>query len=404
MSDSPEIFNDHNVYVLGAGFSFDAGLPLVNDFLDRMRESPRWLEENGFEREAKAVASVLDFRLKSAAAAYRVQIDPENIEQLFSLAAARESDSGTGLDRDVTLGIAGTLEYARAIAPSRPALAIVDDRKLDLYPPNWKTGKTLPAIQRWRPLYEFYLGAMGQLWCERDADCRNSVISFNYDLVVEDHLRQQDISFNYGFKPGRLYKQCAGHDAAADIRLLKLHGSVNWSLFDEARIDDSRASDVDPDRIHLFDDFRTLAKAGATPLLIPPTWRKRALGPLSDVWSEAVAAIQSATRIIVIGYSMPIVDQHFKYLLAAGLQDNISLRKVIFINVGLKESNPEASELKRRIESFFRPELKTRQVLEFAPVTVAEFFTTESYRKRLHRKLPAILMQISYWDGDASQL
>jgi len=107
------VSNDHNVYVLGAGFSSDAGLPVVSEFMDRMRESPRWLRENGFEREADAVGRVLEFRLDSAAAAYRLQVDPENIEQLFSLAAASDEDQ-LGLDRNVTLAIAGTLEYARA--------------------------------------------------------------------------------------------------------------------------------------------------------------------------------------------------------------------------------------------------------------------------------------------------
>jgi hypothetical protein len=34
----PDETRDHNVYILGAGFSSDAGAPLINDFLDRSRE------------------------------------------------------------------------------------------------------------------------------------------------------------------------------------------------------------------------------------------------------------------------------------------------------------------------------------------------------------------------------
>ena len=33
--------NDHNVYILGAGFSAQAGLPLITDFMNRMRDARR---------------------------------------------------------------------------------------------------------------------------------------------------------------------------------------------------------------------------------------------------------------------------------------------------------------------------------------------------------------------------
>jgi hypothetical protein len=74
--------NDHNVYVLGAGFSKDAGLPVVDEFFDKTRDSVQWLKDNGYGREADAVQRVLDFRLQAASAALRVELDVENIEQL----------------------------------------------------------------------------------------------------------------------------------------------------------------------------------------------------------------------------------------------------------------------------------------------------------------------------------
>src|SRR6266436_1423071 len=80
--------NDHNVYILGAGFSFEAGLPLINNFLVRMRDSHEWLKAQGRLAEADAVQKVLEFRLKAASAAYYVNLDLENIEELFSLASA----------------------------------------------------------------------------------------------------------------------------------------------------------------------------------------------------------------------------------------------------------------------------------------------------------------------------
>src|SRR5262245_37484777 len=92
---TPQLENDHNVYILGAGFSKDAGLPLVSDFLRRMRDSHPWLLQS--RAEAKAVESVLGFRLRAASAAYWVTLDLENIEELFSLA----SISDEALSKDI---------------------------------------------------------------------------------------------------------------------------------------------------------------------------------------------------------------------------------------------------------------------------------------------------------------
>ena len=63
------LHNNHNVYILGAGFSHDAGLPLISDFLVRMRDSHEWLENQVRNSEAVAIDKVLDFRLNAASAA-----------------------------------------------------------------------------------------------------------------------------------------------------------------------------------------------------------------------------------------------------------------------------------------------------------------------------------------------
>ena len=61
----PEL--DHNVYILGAGFSRDGGLPLVNDFLERMGDC---LESDSLNAKGReAIQKVFQFRLKAAAAA-----------------------------------------------------------------------------------------------------------------------------------------------------------------------------------------------------------------------------------------------------------------------------------------------------------------------------------------------
>jgi hypothetical protein len=63
------------------------------------------------------------------------------------------------------------------------------------------------------------------------------------------------------------------------------------------------------------------------------------------VWSGTRQAIAEATRLIVIGFSMSPTDLHFKYLVAAGLRDNISLRELVFVTANETVLRPRVSEL-----------------------------------------------------------
>ena len=174
MTDNQPIkaYNDRNVYILGAGFSAEAGLPLIKDFMNRMRDATAWLTEHGErEREVKAIERVLAFRLRAAAAAYRIPLDIENVEELFSLASA---SAGQGLGEDMALAIAATLDFSRSTVPSLAehqyfslgALDIADWKK----PSNWRppVANIQQAMEsgqlkgQWYgcPPYEFYLGVM----------------------------------------------------------------------------------------------------------------------------------------------------------------------------------------------------------------------------------------------------
>jgi hypothetical protein len=103
---SGKAYNDRNVYILGAGFSAEAGLPVIRDFMNRMRDAAAWLEEQGDRKEeVTAIEGVLDFRLRAASASYRVPLDVENIEELFSLASASGSTAGWRRVKPCDLGI-----------------------------------------------------------------------------------------------------------------------------------------------------------------------------------------------------------------------------------------------------------------------------------------------------------
>src|SRR5437762_13523139 len=86
--------HDRNVYVLGAGFSADAGAPLITDFLDRSRRL--YLDPNSSldSIERDQFNDVFDFREKLARAREKVVLDLDNIEQLFGLVEISERLQG----------------------------------------------------------------------------------------------------------------------------------------------------------------------------------------------------------------------------------------------------------------------------------------------------------------------
>lgn len=76
---------DRNVYILGAGFSAAAGVPIVHDFIERSRiyfDDP----SSGLDdAEREHFKRFLDFKRKMSQAREKVRIDLDDIEQLFGL-------------------------------------------------------------------------------------------------------------------------------------------------------------------------------------------------------------------------------------------------------------------------------------------------------------------------------
>lgn len=420
---SKKIYNDHNVYIIGAGFSAEAGMPLVKDFMYRMRDAATWLDrQSARTRERDAIAQVLQFRLKAAAAAHRVPLDVENIEELFSLASASGNPE---LARALPLAIAATLDHARIIAGGREPstdlfrIGLVDPEPWGVpgtwqkLPESYKIPGNLSQNeeQYMCPIYESYLGVMAGYFDGVVNGRKNTIITFNYDMVVEEALTNLGIEFAYGLgddmkilvgKPWNRIK--LGRTTDDRLALLKLHGSVNWAgardnvdRLSRIRQDfttwRATGSDVEEppvvpllrgeikdrlaqrDWMFVYGNYDELQKDDIDPLLVPPAWQKYLGGALSRVWDRAVAGLRTATRIIVIGYSAPPTDQHFRYLLAAGMQDNVSLRKILFVNPALDDDRWRL-EFESRLfgkTGLFRPEHRDQGVIELLPLQVRAF-------------------------------
>jgi hypothetical protein len=131
----------------------------------------------------------------------------------------------------------------------------------------------------------------------------------------------------------------------------------------------------------VFGNYSDVRKANLVPELIPPTWKKTFQGQIGDVWASAVRNLQTATRVVVVGFSMPPTDMHFNYLIAAGLQQNVSLRQIVFFN-------PSAKELEERAFSLFRNSYINSKKIIFNPQTLKAFTHENSLLADLGRPMP----------------
>lgn len=358
------IYTDNNVYILGAGFSADAGLPVVAEFMNRLRDTVKHTEDSGNAKGLKALERVVSFRKQASSAAYRLNIDIENIEQLFSLAAATDQT----LEEDLKESIALTLDYCSSTAPLvEIALGFSTPGPTELI--SWMREQQLILDDSRNNVgaYNYYLLQMLGYLQKSYEHSKNAIISFNYDLVAEKALSKLKIPFHYGLKRATIHSD-AGVTKDEGIPLLKLHGSLNWGY-----------TGRHGEKLNVYGSSQEISALGHKRLLIPPTWQKVFVGHMAQIWNEARTAITKATRIIVIGFSMPETDIHFKYLLGAGLKENISLRKVIFVN-----PTPLA-EFEPKLQAMFQPSFLTKAALDYYPRDLSSFLRNPEFIRSIGR-------------------
>jgi hypothetical protein len=390
--------NNHNVFILGAGFSVDAGLPTMKDFMAAMRRTLSWASDNNQKQTREDISHVLSLRLSSASAAHRCKINPNNIEDLFSL---YDGLSGEGVNTYNRLkmqrAISATLEHC--MTENRTS-----GQALSIYiPPHAKTSlddKYLSGLLKNRandkayvmPLYDAYAVIFSNMYSVGNSsknDIKNSIISFNYDTLLEESLERIGAKFNIGIA-SNLDKQISSDyshisfdEGFPGLQLLKLHGSTNWAISKSDRCETCYDIHVFKTASELFAAQKPLDQL----ILEPPTWNKgRSAAILQGLWQKAISAIRTATRIYIIGYSLPQSDMHFKYLMAAGLADNISLEEIVYVNPALGNETDNQS-LRARLFDTFREEHELEGTIKLLPGKAQDFILAPGGSRHINANL-----------------
>lgn len=192
-----------------------------------------------------------------------------------------------------------------------------------------------------------------------------SILTFNQDLVVEksieytkSHTKYQDIPWNIEetyctdfediLPVAGSSTRFTGSDETS-IKVLKLHGSLNWVYRVRSNSDPKNSVREPSGPLSIIDDQMirqqlTQSVKGSRrswhliPLIVPPIYEKsRRYGSvLKPVWQTARLALREAEELIIFGYSFPDADFASKALIRQALHHNEQIRTVHVIDI-----NPE---------------------------------------------------------------
>lgn len=197
-----------------------------------------------------------------------------------------------------------------------------------------------------------------------------SIITTNWDILLEEYFRKNELGYNYKFNSsyavnpdGKIYNEQS--QKIAGIPYLKIHGSINW--FRCLRCGTLQINNADVCGKYLFEDNaeERCIKCGQTavgesvqikPEIITPTMMKEINGQLyNNLWQNAAYELQQADKIIFCGYSLPIADYEFRYLLKQNISTKTDIDVVLYHN-----DDPQRSQDDKLID--FLPEKRYRDL------------------------------------------
>jgi hypothetical protein len=276
------------VYIIGAGFSAGLGYPTTSNLLIEV-----WPRLSTGHRE----------RLGRVIGFHQPNFDPER---------------GTSFPYIETLLTQISVNLEMFDSSRIAEGSFTRDDLLDM------RAELLTEIAQW--FHSLYQEAAKVSWLEKVArriqNESATVISFNWDLILDYKLFAEVSAANYGLERG-----------ASGPRLLKPHGSLNWYEADQIapvstgkRIELHAATGTCPAVEAFVPPRHIISKTNRryTPLIIPPTYIKDFSRPISSrLWKRCTEALSKARRINVLGYSLPEADMQAQFIFRCGFHNQM---------------------------------------------------------------------------------
>lgn len=275
------------VYIIGAGLSAGLGFPTIGNLLPKMWDR---LVKVGLAEDLSRI-----IRFHHPAFNPNLESTYPNIEQLLSEMEANE----------------------QLFDASRPATGNFTSEKLKEHRQGlllelscWFHELKTDSLKKSKP----WLNDL----CARMKDENAQVISFNWDLVLDELLFGKELNSTcYGF---------GGDDS--QTRLIKPHGSLNWYeshagryLKEEKKF---KLAGTGKREVFAFKPYRapSSTRRSYMPLIVPPVYTKRFRGDMfRQLWQETVSVLSVASEVRFLGYSLAAADFHARFILRCGFHN-----------------------------------------------------------------------------------
>jgi len=309
-----------NIIILGAGASVPYGAPVMRNFLDEARElyATNLRDDNdrkSFENVFAAISRLQAVHSKS-------EFDLINLESIF-----------TTFELSKTLGRLPGTDHAHIgelIDDLKRLIVVTLEHTISIPQSQGRIGFSGPLSRFLEVLKERQSGN----------PLNFSVLTFNYDLIMDAAILMAGISVDYGVP----YRE---DWSGITLPLLKLHGSLNWGVEKESneivpwflhdclqrlspRIKNGRGYSLFiGNRIHEMAHYsRSKKQINTLPFIVPPSWNKAdSHNQIATVWNRAAQELSEADSIYVIGYSLPNTDSFFRQLYALGTVGDTLLKR-----------------------------------------------------------------------------
>ncbi len=166
----------------------------------------------------------------------------------------------------------------------------------------------------------------------------DTIVTFNYDLVVEkvNHPSGPPVVANSSD-----LRALPSKDGA----VLKLHGSVDWSLDQTTTPPMASKTREDEFAVRCLDDQLAIATPGAS--------KQRLMAAFEPLWQRALDDIMNADAIVFVGYSFPPTDANARQRLLEAISGN-RCPSTLRVHIVLGEPGPHTARLKHMIEFMCR--------------------------------------------------
>jgi hypothetical protein len=198
----------------------------------------------------------------------------------------------------------------------------------------------------------------------------DTIVTFNYDVLIEHSFDSSPLwtpREGYGENVHGIKNEWCqrwftargiSDNTRAKVQLLKLHGSVNWTLYKTGQVRLKDRPFVVRTREHrtVFEDVS----------ILPPGWNKRIdKSPYKQLWRQARLRLEQCKTLIIIGYSLPEADLLAKALFAEVVRLRVA-RNQYLRQLHLADPN---ESVKQRFVELFVPALNAQsKIFRYADI------------------------------------